>query len=66
VQEKTVEVYHVGDLVKISYTDDNLLGYVIQKTKLEYNHISAWYCVDFFDESEIEPRWVTGDSLCRL
>jgi hypothetical protein len=64
VQEKTVEVYHVGDLVKISDTD--LLGYVIQKTKLEYNHISAWYCVDFFDESEIEPRWISGGSLRKL
>lgn len=64
MQEKTVEVYHVGDLVKIS--DADLLGYVIQKTKLEYNHISAWYHVDFFDESEIEPRWMSGRFLRRL
>ena len=62
MQEKTVEVYHVGDLVKIS--DTELLGYIIE-AKLEYNH-SAWYCVDFFDESEIEPRWLSGGSLRKL
>ncbi len=58
-------MFEVGDLVKAS----DAIGLIIEKTAMKHthgHHTIWWYSVDFFDESEFEPRLVSEIILSPL
>lgn len=58
-------VFEIGDLVRTR----EMIGLILEKKAMKHTHgerIIWWYTVDFFDEKEFEPRFISEVNIFSL
>jgi len=58
-------VFEIGDLVKTR----EMIGLVLEKKAMKHTHSTRtiwWYTVDFLDEREFEPRFISEVEIFHL